>query len=51
MIVELTAPVEADPELICDHIARDSPVRAAGLVRELYHSCPNTAGRREAWPK
>lgn len=50
MIVVLTAAAEADLEAIGDYIARDNPVRAVSVVRELYRSCLDIAEMPEAGP-
>ena len=50
MKLDITSAAEADLEEIADYIARDSPVRAMTVVRELYGRCFDIADMPEAWP-
>lgn len=50
MIVEFTAAAETDLEGIGDYVARDNPVRALSLMRELARVCFDLADPPEASP-
>lgn len=50
MKVDITSAAETGLEAIADYIARDNPVRALSLVRELYERCIDLADMPQARP-